>query len=169
VLILQENVVKLSKQLPTPRYIDREKSEHHLVIADIDVKGLTISYRGSATFFSSSSSKASMFRSNAPVPLFVKVYYFEMVVNAGGENGAIGIGFVPEYHSMEGMPGWDKGSCGYHGDDGLKFCEKFLGHGKIYGPTYTKGDIVGCGYDSKKRNRIFYKEWCLFRASIFSI
>lgn len=39
--------------------------------------------------------------------------------------------------------GWDKGSYGYHGDDGNSFCSS--GNGQPYGPTFTTGDIIGCG------------------------
>lgn len=39
--------------------------------------------------------------------------------------------------------GWDKHSYGYHGDDGHSFCSS--GTGQPYGPTFTTGDVVGCG------------------------
>lgn len=39
--------------------------------------------------------------------------------------------------------GWDKQSYGYHGDDGHSFCSS--GTGQKYGPTFTTGDVIGCG------------------------
>ena len=39
--------------------------------------------------------------------------------------------------------GWEKNSYGYHGDDGHSFCSS--GTGQSYGPTFTTGDVVGCG------------------------
>ena len=39
------------------------------------------------------------------------------------------------------LPGWDKHSYGYHGDDGHSFCSS--GQGQKYGPTFTTGDVVG--------------------------
>lgn len=39
--------------------------------------------------------------------------------------------------------GWDKHSYGYHGDDGHSFCSS--GTGIPYGPTFTTGDVIGCG------------------------
>lgn len=39
--------------------------------------------------------------------------------------------------------GWEKNSYGYHGDDGHSFCSS--GNGKPYGPTFTTGDVIGCG------------------------
>ena len=40
-------------------------------------------------------------------------------------------------------PGWDKHSYGYHGDNGHTF--NSAGNGQPYGPTFTTGDVVGCG------------------------
>lgn len=41
------------------------------------------------------------------------------------------------------ISGWDKHSYGYHGDDGHSFCSS--GSGQPYGPTFTTGDVIGCG------------------------
>ena len=41
------------------------------------------------------------------------------------------------------LPGWDKNSYGYHGDDGHSF--RSSGTGQQYGPTFTTGDVIGCG------------------------
>ncbi|XP_046687639.1 LOW QUALITY PROTEIN: ran-binding protein 9-like [Homalodisca vitripennis] len=41
------------------------------------------------------------------------------------------------------VTGWDKHSYGYHGDDGHSFCSS--GTGQPYGPTFTTGDVIGCG------------------------
>lgn len=40
-------------------------------------------------------------------------------------------------------PGWEPNSWGYHGDDGHVFASQNVG--KAYGPTFTAGDVVGCG------------------------
>ena len=46
------------------------------------------------------------------------------------------------------MPGWRRGSWGYHGDDGKKYgVLNYDNDGDIYGPTYGTGDTVGCGVD----------------------
>ena len=39
--------------------------------------------------------------------------------------------------------GWEKNTFGYHGDDGHKFFS--TGNGQQYGPTFTTGDVIGCG------------------------
>ena len=41
------------------------------------------------------------------------------------------------------LPGWEPNSFGYHADDGNAFNQ--TGSGRPYGPTYTTGDVVGCG------------------------
>lgn len=64
------------------------------------------------------------------------------------------------------MPGWDRESWGYHGDDGESFglrdCNKrwkslrVLSH-LPYGPTYGAGDVVGCGIDFATQTAFFTK------------
>lgn len=55
----------------------------------------------------------------------------------------MGIGLTSVNFKMNRLPGWDKQSYGYHGDDGNSFCSS--GNGQPYGPTFTTGDIIGCG------------------------
>ena len=55
----------------------------------------------------------------------------------------MGIGLSCQMWGINRLPGWDKGSYGYHGDDGNAFCGS--GQGQIYGPTFTTGDVIGCG------------------------
>ena len=54
----------------------------------------------------------------------------------------MGIGLSTSDVNLNRLPGWDKGSYGYHGDDGHSFCSS--GSGIVYGPTFTTGDYVGC-------------------------
>ncbi|XP_063594978.1 ran-binding protein 9-like [Penaeus indicus] len=55
----------------------------------------------------------------------------------------MGIGLSAQGVNMNRLPGWDKNSFGYHGDDGHSFCSSGTGH--AYGPTFTTGDVIGCG------------------------
>lgn len=50
---------------------------------------------------------------------------------------------LPCLFSCHVKSGWEKNSYGYHGDDGHSFCSS--GTGKPYGPTFTTGDVIGCG------------------------
>jgi hypothetical protein len=54
----------------------------------------------------------------------------------------MGIGLSTSEVNLNRLPGWDKGSYGYHGDDGHSFCSS--GSGIVYGPTFSTGDYVGC-------------------------
>ncbi|XP_048173085.1 ran-binding protein 10 isoform X3 [Corvus hawaiiensis] len=54
----------------------------------------------------------------------------------------MGIGLSAQGVNMNRLPGWDKHSYGYHGDDGHSFCSS--GTGQPYGPTFTTGDVIGC-------------------------
>jgi len=53
------------------------------------------------------------------------------------------------------MPGWNKGSWGYHGDDGKLYLEK--GQGVRFGDTYGVGDVIGCEPDINKDEFFFTK------------
>lgn len=55
----------------------------------------------------------------------------------------MGIGLTAQNFKSNRLPGWDKQSYGYHGDDGNSFSSS--GNGKTYGPTFTTDDIIGCG------------------------
>ncbi|GLD67098.1 ran-binding protein 10 [Lates japonicus] len=59
-----------------------------------------------------------------------------------GRDGYMGIGLSAQGVNMNRLPGWDKHSYGYHGDDGHSFCSS--GTGQPYGPTFTTGDVIGC-------------------------
>lgn len=51
--------------------------------------------------------------------------------------------------------GWEKSSYGYHADDGCVFSSS--GTGQQFGPTFTTGDIVGCGFNLIDRSIFFTK------------
>ena len=50
-----------------------------------------------------------------------------------------GIGFSARSVKLDRLPGWEKGSYGYHGDDGNAF--EGSGTGKPYGPVFVAGDF----------------------------
>ncbi|GAV04515.1 hypothetical protein RvY_14784 [Ramazzottius varieornatus] len=96
---------------------------------------------------------AAACRATHPIPVSCGLYYYEVKVLSKGKEGYIGVGFSLEDVNNNRLPGWDKGSYGYHGDDGHSFWSS--GSGRPYGPTFTTGDIVGCGVDMV-HNRCFY-------------
>ncbi|XP_071495948.1 ran-binding protein 9-like [Diadema antillarum] len=80
-----------------------------------------------------------------PIPASCGIYYFEVTIVSKGREGYMGIGLSTEEFgsNMSRLPGWDKHSYGYHGDNGHTF--NSTGNGQPYGPTFTTRDIVGCG------------------------
>ncbi|XP_077579698.1 ran-binding protein 9 isoform X1 [Stigmatopora nigra] len=85
---------------------------------------------------------AASVRATHPIPAACGVYYFEVKIISKGRDGYMGIGLSAQGVNMNRLPGWDKHSYGYHGDDGHSFCSS--GTGEPYGPTFTTGDVIGC-------------------------
>ena len=85
---------------------------------------------------------ASSVRAIHPIPAACGLYYFEVKIISKGRDGYMGVGLSAQGVNMNRLPGWDKQSYGYHGDDGHSFCSS--GTGQPYGPTFTTGDTVGC-------------------------
>ncbi|KAH9502660.1 Ran-binding protein 9 [Bulinus truncatus] len=85
---------------------------------------------------------AASVRATHPIPAACGIYYFEVKVISKGRDGYMGIGLSAQGVNMNRLPGWDKHSYGYHGDDGNSFCSS--GAGQPYGPTFTTGDTIGC-------------------------
>ena len=67
----------------------------------------------------------------------------------------MGIGLSSNGVNLNRLPGWEKNSYGYHADDGCVF--SCSGTGQQYGPTFTTGDIVGCGFNLVDRTIFFTK------------
>jgi len=91
------------------------------------------------------SDEACAVRANYPIPSVCGIYYWEIEVISKGRDGYMGIGLSGESVLLTRLPGWETNSYGYHADDGNSFCQS--GSGKAYGPTFSTGDIVGCGYN----------------------
>ena len=60
------------------------------------------------------------------------------------------------------MPGWYRGY-GYHGDNGQLYTG--IGNGVAFGPTFTKGDIIGCGI--RNSELFFTKNGTYFATRIY--
>ncbi|KAK3086302.1 hypothetical protein FSP39_016557 [Pinctada imbricata] len=85
---------------------------------------------------------AASVRATHPIPASCGIYYFEVKIISKGRDGYMGIGLSAQGVNMNRLPGWDKNSYGYHGDDGHSFSSS--GNGQPYGPTFTTGDVIGC-------------------------
>ena len=91
--------------------------------------------------------EAASTRSDNPMPSQCGIYYYEVSIISKGKEGMIGVGFSCASASLERLPGWEPDSWAYHGDDGKSFCA--ASPGKPYGPTFTSGDVIGCGVKFK--------------------
>lgn len=71
--------------------------------------------------------------------------YFEVDVINAGEDSMITVGLCEKEceKGYDFMPGWVKGTIGYHGDNGGMF--QNTGYGNRWGMRYSHGDVVGCG------------------------
>ena len=83
-----------------------------------------------------------------------------------------GVGFSETEAPLNRLPGWDKSSYGYHGDDGMiraagsteTYGSTFTtgtiwaaGSIKTYGPTFTTGDVIGCCFNLVEMQIFFTK------------
>ncbi|KAI8877913.1 SPla/RYanodine receptor [Backusella circina FSU 941] len=83
-------------------------------------------------------------------------HYYEITIENTAPNVVLGIGLSTRPYPTFRMPGWNKFSIGYHSDDGHKFCDDATG-GQGYGPPYSNGDTVGCGFCPETGNVFFTK------------
>jgi len=100
---------------------------------------LRVHYKG----YGKTHKDAASVRATYPIPSSCGLYYFEVKIVSKGRDGYMGIGLSAQGVNMNRLPGWDKHSYGYHGDDGHSFCSS--GSGQPYGPTFTTNDVIGCG------------------------
>jgi len=101
---------------------------------------LRVSYKGPGK---NNHKDASSVRATHCIPASCGLYYYEVKIVSKGRDGYMGIGLSHVTWGINRLPGWDKGSYGYHGGDGNAFCGS--GQGQVYGPTFTTGDVIGCG------------------------
>lgn len=105
----------------------------------LSLNNLRVQYKGHGK----THKDASSVRATNPIPASCGIYYFEVRIVSKGRDGYMGVGLCAQGVNMNRLPGWDKHSYGYHGDDGHSFCSS--GTGQAYGPTFTTGDVIGCG------------------------
>ncbi|GAA5932564.1 hypothetical protein JCM1841_004314 [Sporobolomyces salmonicolor] len=111
-------------------------------LLELTSDGLGANFAGSAKY---GDRDAAAVRANRPVPSQAGIYYFEITVLDKGVSGYVGIGLSHRHVSLSRLPGWELDSWGFHADDGGAFCCQ--GTGEPFGPTFTTGDVVGCGID----------------------
>jgi len=121
---------------PLPRAWSTKDKYNYIGLSQ---NNLRVHYRGHGK----THKDASSVRVTHPIPASCGLYYFEVRIVSKGRDGYMGVGLCGNDVNMNRLPGWDKHSYGYHGDDGNTFCSS--GQGQTYGPTFTTGDVIGCG------------------------
>ena len=99
--------------------------------------GLTLEYRGNGL------DKQDVGIAQAKFRMDQTNHYFEMEILASGKEGWLALGLAKSTYPLHRHPGWNKGSVGYHADNGQLYKEK--GIGEAFGPPCSEGDIMGCG------------------------
>jgi hypothetical protein len=107
-------------------------------LLEVSSNGIRVSYKGQGK----NDSDAGTVRANHPISPSCGIFYFEVYIVSKGRDGYIGIGICTSVMQLTRLPGWERNTFGYHGDDGNLF--RGSGTGKPYGPTYTTADVVGC-------------------------
>ena len=123
-------------ETPLPRCWSTKDKYNYI---GLSLNNLRVQYKGHGK----THKDASAVRATHPIPASCGVYYFEVRIVSKGRDGYMGVGLSAQGVNMNRLPGWDKHSYGYHGDDGHSFCSS--GTGQAYGPTFTTGDVIGCG------------------------
>ncbi|XP_011502358.1 PREDICTED: ran-binding protein 9 [Ceratosolen solmsi marchali] len=123
-------------ETPLPRSWSSKDKYNYIGLSQ---NNLRVHYKG----YGKTHKDAASVRTTNSIPAACGLYYFEVKIVSKGRDGYMGIGLSAHGVNVNRLPGWDKNSYGYHGDDGHSFCSS--GTGQPYGPTFTTGDIIGCG------------------------
>lgn len=123
------------EETPLPRCWSAKDKFNYLGLSQNNLK---VHYKG----VGKNHKDAASVRATHPIPSSCGIYYFEVKIISKGRDGYMGIGLAAQGVNQNRLPGWDKQSYGYHGDDGNSFCSS--GQGEPYGPTFSTGDVIGC-------------------------
>ena len=125
--------------LQEPMILDHSPSNNWLRSNNVKFveDGMTLEYCGDGL------SRQDVGIAQANFRISKQCHYFEMEILSAGKEGWCAIGLANTLYPLHRHPGWNKGSIGYHADNGHLYNER--GHGDPFGPTCTKGDTMGCG------------------------
>lgn len=92
-----------------------------------------------------SESDACAIRANCSIPTGIGVHYYEVEVLDAGRLRYVSVGWMSAHSALNRLVGWDKGTWGWHCDDGNSFAGQ--NHGNEFTEPWGSGDIVGAGID----------------------
>ncbi|XP_078042024.1 ran-binding protein M isoform X1 [Augochlora pura] len=134
------------EETPLPR---SWSSKDKYTFIGLSKNNLRVHYKG----YGKTHKDAASVRTTHSIPAACGLYYFEVKIISKGRDGYMGVGLSAHGVNVNRLPGWDRLSYGYHADDGHSFCSS--GTGQPYGPTFTTGDVIGCGVNLVN-NTVFY-------------
>jgi len=138
--------------LPTSEAVpSRWNSKDRYPFLEVNVSCLKVTYVGQGR----TDADAAAIRADASVPTECGIFYFETTIVDRGREGFIGIGYCAKNVNLNRLPGWERGSYGYHGDDGNAF--RGCGTGMNFGPSFSNPDIIGCLYNLFDRSIAYTK------------
>ncbi|KAI8080167.1 concanavalin A-like lectin/glucanase domain-containing protein [Gilbertella persicaria] len=140
----------LDLDLRLPQYWNKtDKSQ----LMEVGIHGFDLNYALGKTNYQHTGEAASI-RTNFPMRPQCGVYYFEVRICSNGLDGLFAIGICTRQAKLDRLPGQDVDSFGYFGQDGQVYLEKQSKHG---GPSFSSGDIVGCGVNFANSTLFFTK------------
>ncbi|KAF5228499.1 hypothetical protein FAUST_11046 [Fusarium austroamericanum] len=88
-------------------------------------------------------------RTKEPVAPNIECFYFEVKILHPLQKKICAVGFCQADVPEHSLPGWDKGSFAYHGDDGGFHVSRGSGDPQESDEVFDKDDVVGCGVNFK--------------------
>ncbi|CAG9537828.1 unnamed protein product [Cercopithifilaria johnstoni] len=141
------------KKTPLPAHWSHQDKAASLVVTN-DYRNVAYADSGDPNQELNAKDAAAV-RADHPIPITCGVYYFEVTIVCSGAECCMGVGLCERNVDLNRLPGWDRASYGYHGDDGNFFCSSGTGH--AYGPTFKMNDVIGCGVDFVRKSIFFTK------------
>ncbi|KAM3720878.1 Ran-binding protein [Dirofilaria immitis] len=141
------------KKTPLPTHWSHQDKAASLIVTN-DYRNVTYVDNGDPNQELNAKDAAAV-RADHPIPITCGVYYFEVTIVCSGAECCMGVGLCERNVDLNRLPGWDRASYGYHGDDGNFFCSSGTGH--AYGPTFKMNDVIGCGVDFVRKSIFFTK------------
>ncbi|KAL1925641.1 uncharacterized protein VTP21DRAFT_524 [Calcarisporiella thermophila] len=84
-------------------------------------------------------------QTNLPVPKMQEVYYWEAKMMELPLESTVAVGFATKPYPPWRLPGWNRHSIAYFSDTGEKHINSPF-RGRVCGPPFYQGDVVGVGY-----------------------
>ncbi|XP_953994.1 uncharacterized protein TA07005 [Theileria annulata] len=138
---------KLYRSSKIPSCLNSRIRQHYItILKDL----LTVEYTGKSRYCDSGS-----VQSDTCAPTNCPLYYYEVEILKCDSQPKIVVGFSYSNYHLNRHPGSEPNSVGYKSEDG--YCMNGTSKSENYGPSYGKGDVIGCGINYLNQNYFFTK------------